>query len=224
MSTTLLRPYTTRAEVQRETKNSGSELDDWYLQCINLASRYVEERCKRDFWFHDHSATAYVVDRRRVLEDVVVLPFPIITLTELRVFSDVSLPNDPNDVWDADEYYFVAGEPSIHAEAETDWKFAGASGRFGSYPFRGFLHIKGTFGYPLATEFEEGFDADTTPPPSVPFHVRRACTLIAAAISDEMHKEQVGLDGVRVELLETKIPREALMFLERYVERFVTQF
>ena len=223
MSTTLLRPYTTRTEVQKETKNSGSEQDDWYLQCINLASRFVEDRCKRDFWFHDYTSSPYQIDRRRVLGTTFVLPFPIITLTELRIFSDINEPNDNNDVWDTDEYHYVAGERTVYAEAEkSGLGVAGSPGHFGLYPFRGFLRVKGTFGYALATEFETGFDEDTTPPPTLPAGVRRATTLIAAAISDEMHKEQVGLDGGRVELLDTKIPREALTLLDRYVEKFVT--
>jgi hypothetical protein len=219
---TLLRPYTTVADVQRETKNSGSELDDWYQECINLASRYIEDRCKRDFWFHDHTSTPLKVNRRRVMEDRAILPYPIVTLTEVRVFSDIDDPDDGNDVWDTDEYFFEEGERTIHAEAENDWKFSGAPGRFGSYPFRGFLWVKGTFGYPLETE--SGADPDTTPPPTLPAGVRRAATLIASAISDELHKEQVGLDGVRVELLDTRIPKEATYLLERYRDLIETQF
>ena len=179
MATTLLRPYTTRLEVQKETKNSGSEVDDWYLQCINLASRFVEERCNREFWFNDHTSAPYEVERRRVLGDIVKLPFPIITLTELRVFSDINDPNDDNDVWATDEYYYQVGDTIVHAEAaQSGLGVAGSPGYFGKYPFRGFLRIKGTFGFALATEFADGFDADTTPPPLLPPGVRRATTLI----------------------------------------------
>lgn len=222
MATTLLRPYTTLEEVQRETKNSGTELDDWYRDCINLASRYIEERCKRDFWFHDYTGSEYRVRRSRVLEDKVVLPFPIISLTQVRVFSDILDPSDANDIWKTDEYYYEVGEPTIHTEAETDWKFTGAPGRFGSYPFRGFLWIKGEFGYPL--DAASDVTPSQVPPPTIPANVRRACTLIAAAVSDEMHKETVGLDGSRIELLETRVPREVHPMLERYKDHFETNF
>jgi len=214
---TLLRPYTTLAEVQRETKNSGSELDDWYEECINLASRYIEERCKRDFWFHDHTTTPYEIKRRNVYADVAVLPFPIITLDEVRVFTDIEDPANANDVWDATEYYFVTGERPIHAEGE--WQF-------GEYPFVGFFRVKGTFGYPLAAgaEITTGGTADTTPPPRLPTNIRRAATMIASALSNENHKEQIGLDGVRVELLETAIPSQVHAMLERFRDQTETQF
>lgn len=219
MPATLLRPYTTLAEVQRETKNSGYELGDWYIDCINLASRYIEQKCKKDFWFHDHTSDPYKVDRRRVLYDKVFLPFPILTLTEVRVFTDIGEPNNSNDIWGPDEYFFVEGENVIEAEHEFYWKYVGAPGRFGNYPFKGFLWLKGTFGYPLAD-----IDPNTNPPPTIPAEVRRAATLIASAFSDELHKEQVGLDGTRVELLDTRVPAEARAMLKRWTDGFVTTF
>lgn len=219
---TLYRPYTALADVRRETKHSDSSLDDWYIECINMASRLIDDYCKRDFWFHDYSVAPYKVNRRRVLEESVVLPFPIITLTEVRVFTDIEQTSDSNDIWETDEYHFEEGERTIHAEAETEWKYAGNPGRFGSYPFRGFLWIKGTFGYPLTTE--SGAIPDETPPPTIPTGVRRAATLIASAFSSELRKEQIGLDGVRVELLDTRIPREAKILLSRYKDNFETTF
>lgn len=215
----LLRPYTARADVQRETKNSGSELDDWYDECINFASRWIEEKCKRDFWFHDHTSAPLKVHRRRVMEDRALLTYPILTLTEVRVFSDIEQPDEDNDVWEADEYYFEEGERTLFAEEETDWRFAGSPGRFGSYPFRGFMWLKGTFGYPLASS-----DPDSTPPPTIPAGIRRAATLVAASISAEQHKEQVGLDGVRVELLDTSIPKEAQRLVYRFIDKYETTF
>lgn len=210
MPTTLLRPYTAILDVQRETKNSGSELEDWYLECINLASRFVEEHCRRDFWFHNFTGEdSYRVKRIAVLGDLVALPFPILSIESVRVFSDIEQTNNDNDLLDSDEYYFDEGSGNLMCE----------KGDFGSHPFRNHLWIKGTFGYELSPQ-----DPDITPPPSLPAQVRRATTLIASAFSDEMHKEQVALDGSRVELLTTMVPNEAISLLKRWRYRIGVSF
>lgn len=193
--TTLLRPYCTLLEVGKETKNSAPENDDWYRACINMASRWVEEYCHRDFWFHDHSETPYVVPRKYVLGDEVFLPFPIISLDSLVI---------DDKAWDVSTDIYLEDSRIVSEETE-----------FGDYPFRGKMEITGTFGYPLAEE-----NSETTPPPTIPSSVRRACIIVAAAISAEKHVEQVGLDGVRVELLDMRIPNEAKNLLSRFVVRF----
>lgn len=221
----LVRPYCTVADVQRETKNSGPELDEWYAECVTRASRMVEEMCLRDFWFHDYSAEDYSVPRSRVLGEMVALPFPIITLTDLWVYADKLVGKTDNDVVAEDEYYFEVGSSFFKSEFGP---FAAArfrAGRFHSYneessdEFRGFMVLRGTFGYELAET-----NPDTTPPPLLPSEVRRATTLIAAAISDEMHKEQTGMDGSTVEILDTRIPTEAKTLLKRWRELLVTTF
>jgi len=199
----LEKPYCSLLDVQRETKSSGSENDELYEECITRASRWIDSQCQRDFWFHDHSSIDYLVPRGRVLGDLALLPFPIITLDAVWVFSDKLAGKTDNDLLAIDEYYYEAGEPSISCESD----------QFGDYPFKGFFIVRGTFGYPLAET-----DPETTPPPTIPAEIRRAACLVASAWSDELHKEETGLDGSRMEVLDTKIPAEARTLIKKWVE------
>jgi len=209
-------PYTALADVRAETKSSSSSLDTWYETCINQASRMVDSHCHRDFWFHDHSSTVYRLDRARVIGGMAILPFPVITLTSLWVFSDINAGATGNDLYATDEYYYEVGSPTIRAEAENVLMFqrnAPGDAVFGSYPFKGFLEVEGTFGYTLSVS-----NPTTTPPPTIPQEVRRATTLIAAAISNENRKEVISLDGGIESILDTRIPSEATMLLKRWRE------
>lgn len=197
MATELERPYCSLADVQRETVNSLPENDDKYKQCINLASRWVDEFCHRDFWFHDHSENAYKVPRKFVLGDEIFLPFPIVTLTALTV---------DGKAWDVEDDIYWDGK-TISSE----------DGDFGNYPCRETIRLTGTFGYPLV---QSGYDdPQQTPPPTIPSSVKHATAKVAAAISGEKHIEQVGLDGTRIELLDMRIPPEAKALLKRFVLR-----
>lgn len=212
----LTQPYTAVEDVQKETKNSSSSETTWYETCISQASRMVDEHCLRDFWFHDHSSTAYRLPRSRVIGGMAILPFPIITLTDLWVYSDINQGATANDLYDSDEYYFESGDNIIRAESESilaHQRNTPGNAVFGSYPFKGFFEIKGTFGYTL-----DGTNPNTTPPPTLPGEVRRATTLIAAALSNENRKEVVSLDGGIESILDTRIPQEAMMLLKRWRE------
>jgi hypothetical protein len=203
MAVTLDKPYCSLLDVQYETKASGSEHDDKYHTAINLASRWIERWCRRDFQSHDHSSGLYV-PRGWVLEDVVFFPWPVLTLTELAVYADKSDGPDASDIWDAEDYYIV-GQPLDAANGKVESE----SGAFGSYPFKEHMQVKGTFGYATAD--------DETPSDDLPAGVRRACALIAAAFSNEKHVEQVGFDGVKTELLDNTVPTEATRLLQQFL-------
>lgn len=197
------KPYTQLVDVQKETKNSDSELDAWYIECINRASRWVDEYCQRDFWFHDHLSAGLVCPRDRVMEDCVLLPFPILTLTGVTVHYDKAVGAVAGNSIDLNTLHWETNWPNLWCD----------SGVFGDFPFKGFLTLTGTFGYPLADT-----DPTTTPPPTLPQDVRKATTLVAAALSSENHKEALGLDGQRTELLETNIPTEVYALLKKWRE------
>lgn len=189
------RPYCNLADVQGVAGVTDSEYDDTLIEAINSASRMVEEMTGRNFWFNDHSATPYKVSRKSVIGPIALLPFEIITLTEVGV-DGVLL-----DL--ADLNYDVGGR-SIESTVS-----------FGDYPFTGKMELSGTFGFPLAVDDNDD-PVLTLPPPTIPSTVRRAAILIAAALSNEWRKERVAPDGSRESLLEVRIPSEVRTLLRQW--------
>ncbi len=244
MSTALFQPYCTLLEVQQETKNSGSENDDVYRTAINLASRFIEDYCRRDFWFHDHTVDPLQVPRAKVMGDMVCLDWPILTLTDLRVWDRSAGASTPANSLPVEGYYFDPGHCLITREHGTFGGGAGFMegaynpnlGSFGTnsgrltadthqgahgYPFRLSMELYGTFGYALDTDPTNYLEL---PPPKVPAAVRRACVILAANWSNENHKQVVGLDGSKTELLETRVGSEVKMLLERWVNMVQVNF
>jgi hypothetical protein len=197
----LTNPYCTLEAVQRETGNSDSEQEAWFENCINGASRWIDDHCNRDFLLHDHAATAYTVKHGEVVGDLICLSWPILTLTEVKTGALV-IP--------AQNYYFDAGSRTIRTRDGSLW-----GARKGSLPFapssssgmysisvtapREPITIKGTFGY-------------ATPPTAVSM----ACAKIASAWSHEKRRERSAMDGSRVSILDERIPDDALALLKRY--------
>lgn len=229
MPTALVRPYCTLESVQKETRNTKAANNDWFSQCINAASRFVEQHTNRDFWFHDHSASGFRVPRSQVVADEVFLKWPILTLTRVAVFpGNQAAPTSANDL-PASAYSFEEGSSTITLEEDTLSQFwslyGGQSGsilapkskvQFGPYPFKMNMLIEGTFGYAITD--------DLTPPLACPSAVSRATTILAANWSVEKMLEQVGLDGSKVELLDTKVGTEVLMLLSRWIYMLTANF
>jgi hypothetical protein len=184
MATHLYKPYCTVEEVQGMIGNNDPSLLDLLADAINQASRLVDETCGRDFWFHDHEDTGYQVPRSGVCGRVILLPFEVITLTEVTLDGSVT---------DMSTVSYEAGSMAVFGQ--TDW---------GALPFLGTIVVKGTFGFSVAP-----LNTLTTPPTNHPSSIRRATLLTAAALSGEWRKERVGLDGDRQSILETRIPPEA---------------
>lgn len=188
MSVALVKPYCSLPDVQDVCGVSDPDLDDKLSGAINSASRLVDEMTGRDFWFHDHASTAYQVRRASVISDLVLLPFEIITLTEVNV---------DDSLLDLEDLYYEVGRDSIQNQAP-----------WGAYPFTGTILLKGTFGFALAAT-----DPTISVPPTMPASITRATALIAAALSGEWKKERVSPDGSRESLLEVRIPAEAKALL-----------
>lgn len=126
---TLYKPYCSLEDVVQAAGNSEPEVSDIFIESINLASRRIDEICGRDFWSHDHLTDPYIVPRRRVIGNVVILPFEIISLTEVKL--------------DGVEIDLAS---LSYAEGDTFFEY---SSNFGSIPFTGELAIKGLFGFGL---------------------------------------------------------------------------
>tara|TARA_R110002153_G_scaffold84197_2_gene211024 strand:+ start:15295 stop:15924 length:630 start_codon:yes stop_codon:yes gene_type:complete len=201
----LSQPYCTVSDVKRETKSSDSELDATYIEAINFACRWIDSYCGRDFWFHDYLAegSTYLVPRNRVIGGMAILPFPVVSVTGIWVLDKKSdVPADVYEV-DSDDYLWTEDDPIITVEES----------EFGVEPLKQFLRISGSFGYTLDVA-----DPTGTPPPTVPTAIRRSATLIAAAWSGEMSKDEIGLDGSRVEMMDSRIPLDAMKLLKPFKE------
>lgn len=234
MPTTLFYPYTSLTAVQKECKNSESSNEDWLKECINDASRMVEEYTRRNFRYHDYAAADLTVKTTWIAGKHIFLPWPIITLTQVKVNDDV-LPdtdyswenlNDGKGTavitrglvrsWDAEPVPFEVsgclneredGGAAYHRLfGDSDYAPATAA----PDPVLYTITLRGTFGYALSGGSTEVM------PPGIPVNVKRATTLIAANISGLNRKEQVGLDGEKQNILDTRIPSDALNLLKPY--------
>jgi hypothetical protein len=188
---TLYKPYCSLEDVVQAAGNSEPEVSDIFIESINLASRRIDEICGRDFWSHDHLTDPYIVPRRRVIGNVVILPFEINSLTEVKLDTiEIDLAS------------------LSYAEGDTFFEY---SSNFGSIPFTGELAIKGDFGF--ATTLL------TAPPALIPASIRRATILTACALSSEWRRERVAFDGSRESLLETKVPSEVNELVKPWIQR-----
>ena len=94
---TLVNPYCTRAEVQAELKNADTAqavLDD-IDSAINGAARWIDNYLHRTFYTLDYRTTAktYHQHSREVIGDMVVLPGPVTSLSEVKLGADVLVEN-----------------------------------------------------------------------------------------------------------------------------------
>lgn len=210
MPAILHKPYCTVRQVQAHTRNSDAGLNDKYVECINRASRFIEEHCFRDFWFHNHLTTesapnnVYRIPRHHIAGESVYFPWPVLSAVNVWVrlrneSRDASTLLDPNE-WTVDNAGF-SGRIILDKPLEFDYK--------------GHVEVEGTFGYTL----QPGSDPELFVPLDIPSGVNHACILVAAAWSTEYRVQQIGLDGGRTELLDDKIPKEALRLLSRF--RFI---
>lgn len=119
--------YCSLGAVQRETGNSNSDNDVWFTECITGASRWIDDYCLRDFGTHDHATTAYQVPWSEVISDTLFVPWPIITLTEVKVGETVIPVAD---------YFFEVGRRSIRKLDGSLWSKTD-----------GVITLAGTFGY-----------------------------------------------------------------------------
>jgi len=217
--------------MQREQSETG--YDEWFKDCINDASRMVEEMCKRDFWYHDHSSTLLLAKTLWIVGDIIFLPWPVKTLTEIQM-DDVAIAADD---WTYENNDVIRGGAKIFHTGGISWagynvieegdtisnKYRSIEGMaeqklFGVHkgpttidPTLRTIKLKGTFGYTLANPT----DTDTMPT-DLPGGVMRACTLIAAAMTGMNRKEVQGLEGGIESFTEYRIPKEAKDLLKGY--------
>tara|TARA_R110002110_G_scaffold59360_1_gene168062 strand:+ start:90 stop:710 length:621 start_codon:yes stop_codon:yes gene_type:complete len=199
----LIDNYCSLASVHRETGNSDADLEDWFEECINKASRWIDDYCLRDFLSHDYSSSPFTVPERDAVGDTLFLDWPIVTLTK------VTAGSDDGEV-DTGLYNFNVKDRSVRLRDGNHWigKATPANQELGNYSlawqvtntaFNVPIKLTGTFGY-------------TTPPPAI----NTACTRIASAWSHEKRRESVAPDGNRVSILNEQVPSEVEELLKRF--------
>ena len=205
MPVVLSKPYCSLEDVQRETRNSQSDDSDKQNAAINYASRWIDDHCGRDFWFHDHSSTALRLRSSGIYGDMIALPYPIKSIDSVKTYA-----------------LDGTGESDLELDDEVWWETKGETGlvhsAVGDFPCGrdGYVDILGQFGYTISNT--------TSPPSDVPATVRRACTLVASAWSVTLKKQNIGLDGSIQELLETGLPNEAVRLLKKVKASHLTTF
>lgn len=191
-------PYCSLTDVQRETKQSRSEYTEWFNECIQRASRWIDAHCLRDFKYHDHRAEWYEVSNKGVMFDTIYLPWPVLELDELRISGKVLAATD----------YLIDGRVIYTRNTIRLERVTRA------------VAVKGTFGY--VYPLKEGVLDTTQPPVDIPEKVRRACTMIASAFTVELRREVIGQDGNQGQsVLDTRVPNEAKTMLASYKRRFL---
>lgn len=209
----LNKPYCTLLDVQSETKNSEPENDSLYIECINLASRYMEERCRRSFWYLDATTSPYRVPRFSIIGNDILLLFPIIDLDQVRVEEDPTVIPSANSALSQIEYYYEEGRSTINISSTVAL----------SYPFQGRIDLLGKFGYELEKD-EAGHSILTLPPKTLPSAIRRATTIVAAAWSNQRRVENVALDGSKSLILDNTVSKEVDNLINQWVFRAKNNF
>ncbi len=193
----LSKPYCTVADVKSYTGDSDLGTGTCE-EAINYASRFVEQHCRRSFWYQDHSSTAFTVDYRDITPEIIYLPWPIITLTEVK---------QEDSVLEADAYTGMSdGRIRLRKNSKSIWRAISRN----KYLFNDELDItiKGTFGYTISGTTAPPTDAD------FPASVRRATVIIASAFTDE--NEEVNIFGQGTPIPQKDIQEEAFKLLKEY--------
>lgn len=181
----LLNPYCAIAQLESEIKNAS--LDATAAEdAINAASRFIDRYKGRDYFEHDHTATAFRVKpySELVYGDKMFAPYGRIVSVTAITESGVALTEDEDYIPET-EYIYRIG---------LDWQL-------GIDPEDHIL-LTGTFGYDQSGD-------STAVPTGLPEWLTRACVLIAAAFTGQNKQEIVGLDGQKEEVIDKAIPKTA---------------
>lgn len=206
----LVNPYCTLADVQREARHHDGSDAGIFIEAINQTSRWIEWFCKRDFLHHNHGTSPLRVDDVWIGENVIYLPWPVISLAEIRI-DGVAVA--------ASEYHIKTAMFSATSRIERNslWSPKPVSESETLLPKKTYrkspvIELVGVFGFaPAATA-----DSTEVPSPALPPDLRQACAVASAARSGKLRREVVGADGQRTSTTVYTIPKDAMAVLERY--------
>jgi hypothetical protein len=213
----LVNPYCTVDQLRAYIKNSDSNITATLEHAINAASRFIDEWKGLDYFEHDYSENALVLDRwsKDITGDTIWLPYrPVIEITEVQVnqtvwVEDEDFKIDPAGRLHSYQGYWI-GCPS-NASSGAEWM-----SYFRNTP-ESRVEIKGRFGYEqraaAVPPAELGALNRALVPSGMPDHIIQACIEIAASASKWNMKDIVGLDGQKTSILATDIPKSAMQLL-----------
>ena len=198
----LTNPYCTLADVQAECGNTSNDAVPALESAINLASRYIESECGRDFLFHDHKTTPWLVPVTSIGGNYMVVPWPGLTPDAVSVTvdgeavdsSEFRVVNDPQTFA---SYLIRSGKPWV-ADTEARVSIGVGSGIHAL----AIVEVRGEF----------GFRPDAQKPTEAPSHdlpgtLRLAATVIAAVRSGKLKKESICVDCSSLSMTARNIPR-----------------
>lgn len=88
------RQYCTLSAVQKETGNSDAALEVWFNECIDTASRWIDDHCHIDFGIHEFdSESPLIAHPDDVCGKQLFVPWPIISINTVTI-DDRNLPMD----------------------------------------------------------------------------------------------------------------------------------
>ncbi len=198
MATELNKPYTTLTRVKNEIRLRLDDVthDDWLTQCVNDASSMVDEYTGRSFWMLSFDVDSeLVIPSTWVFPGVIYLPWPVLELDELAFVTESQRSGVLATCWNG----YPSGYGATLKVRPSAW-IEDAQGEW---------HLRGRFGYNVPE------DKTTEPPEGIPGEIVRAATLIASAISGMSQREQIGAEGMRVSVTDSRIPNEAKVLLRK---------
>lgn len=212
MSTTLLNPYCTLEDVQKECENHDAEDSLVMLDAINAASRRIDSYCRRDFLWHDHSLTPFSVLDSMIVRETIYLPWPLAELSKIVIVTD-----GVEEIVDPKRYRASVDLQKSSTRIVLAGKWLGAvnldlagmtSGSIISLPPE--VRIYGCFGYAV-----DG-SATEVPSRSLPAGIRRACTVIAAVWSGKLRKQVQDFNGGSTTVTQKAIPQSVIDMLDDF--------
>lgn len=180
----LVNPYCSTQQVLDYIRNQDAKTSS-IEDAINAASRWIDGYKGRDYFQHDYTTDALVIDKWSdcIYGEELYLPYrPVITMTEVKV---------AGSVWTAGTDYKV--KAGVLISLNGDWPEGG--------PDADAIQVKGKFGYAQTSS--------AAVPTGIPGNINQACVQIAAAVSKYNLREVVMLDGTKNELVETDVPKSA---------------
>jgi hypothetical protein len=218
----LVKPYCTLEDVQRETQNKDTDDVPDFIEAINQASRFIDDYCRRDFLFHDHTTEPLSVIPSWCASNVIYLPWPVLTVTEVSI----SDGRGNVAVLSPDRYVIENAPRTSTGKIIKDgrWKQGDVYDASGLIPQKVIklpsrIQIKGTFGY---APFEDttpptpNFDANSWPSPSIPMQIRIAAAVIAGVRSGKARREWTDVTGTRQSTTVKTVPKDTMDSLNRY--------